>query len=182
MPASPVPFRSYLLQLPVFPEPRSRSYAHVAGFVQLSQQRTQFKSTVNSFQAVDVCGCRAQFAHRDRKFDIESYCCELLRQSHLFDMFPQALADFARDFFGVIDDAISSLIQVQPFRGGFGTDLGYAGNIVGRIAYQREVVDNLLRVDIKFFFNTVTVHDIPTHRVDESDVFVDELCHVLVAC
>ena len=96
-------------------------------------------------------------------------------------MFTQALAHLAGDFVGFGEQFIQRAVLPQPLCCGLGADFRNARNIVGAIAYQREVVDDLLGPDIELGLDACAVHDAAAHGVDKRDAVVDELCHVLVA-
>ncbi len=69
----------------------------------------------------------------------------------------------------------------EPLGRRLGPDLGNAGYVVGRVADEGEVVDDLLGIDIELRFHAGAVERCIAHRVDERDRFIDELRHVLVA-
>ena len=70
---------------------------------------------------------------------------------------------------------------LQPLYRGLGADLGHTGNIVRGIADEGQVFDNALRRYTELVYHSLTVVACVFHGVDESDVVVDQLRHVLVA-
>ena len=62
-----------------------------------------------------------------------------------------------------------------------GTNAWNARDVVGRIAHQRQVIDDLLRSDAKFLLYALNIHRATSHGIDQGNVPVDQLRHVLVA-
>ena len=81
----------------------------------------------------------------------------------------------------MFDDAVYCVVQIQPLGRRLRADFGYAGNVVGCIANERKIIDDLLREDIKLGFDAVAIQPRFVHRIDERNVVVDELCEILVA-
>ena len=69
----------------------------------------------------------------------------------------------------------------EPFHRGFGTDLIHSRHVVDRIADQREIIDDTLRLDAEFFLDARDIERLVRHRVDERYLGIDELRHILVA-
>ena len=93
----------------------------------------------------------------------------------------QVLADLATDVAGVRHDGIQRAMFLQPLYRGLGADLGYTGNIVRGIADEGQVFDNALRRYTELVYHSLTVVACIFHGVDQGDVVVDQLRHVLVA-
>ncbi|MNN28925.1 hypothetical protein D3C81_1425080 [compost metagenome] len=69
----------------------------------------------------------------------------------------------------------------QPFDRGLGADLGHAGDIVDRIADQRQVVDDALGRHAELGRHARGIEHFAAHGVDQRDLVVDQLRQVLVA-
>ena len=69
----------------------------------------------------------------------------------------------------------------QQAGSGLRTNARNAWNVVGRIAHQRQIVDNLLRSDAKFLLYALHIHGATGHGVDQGNVPVHQLRHVFVA-
>ncbi|MCY1172784.1 hypothetical protein D9M73_129280 [compost metagenome] len=61
------------------------------------------------------------------------------------------------------------------------TDAWNTRNVVGRIAHERQIIDDLLRSDAEFLLHALHVHAATGHGVDQGNVPIDQLRHVLVA-
>ena len=51
----------------------------------------------------------------------------------------------------MVHDALQATILRQPFGCGLGSYLWHAGNIIRRVSYQSQVIDNLLRINLEFY-------------------------------
>ena len=71
-------------------------------------------------------------------------------------------------------------MRSQPLRCRFRTATGHTRDIVRGITHQCQVVNDLAGLYTKFFNNGGGVHDRIRHGVDEGDLIVDKLRHVLV--
>ena len=69
----------------------------------------------------------------------------------------------------------------QQARGRLRANAWNARDVVRRVAHQREVIDDLLGRDAEFLFHPLNVHHAAGHGVDQGDVGIDQLRHVLVA-
>ena len=76
---------------------------------------------------------------------------------------------------------VEGMVFIQPFCGCFGSHLGNAGNVIGAIANQRQIINDLLRVYLKFGFYALTIQTRAGHGIDQTDMRVDQLRHILVA-
>ena len=122
----------------------------VAGFlIEPAQQRTQFEVAVKLAQRIGVCLACVEIVDADVQLDIRLDGREVLRQAQVLDVVAQAFADLALDLFAVLDNAVGTVVKVEPLGGRLGPDFRYAGNVVRAVADEREVVDDLFRVDVK---------------------------------
>jgi len=113
---------------------------------------------------------------------------QLIGQKRHFAMF----FEFSRQVFGAANGQgrhdIELFVQIdqttaythQQAGRCLGTNTRYAWNVVRRIAHQREVVDDLLGRYAKFLFNALNVHHAAGHGVNQRDVAINQLGHVLV--
>ena len=85
------------------------------------------------------------------------------------------------NFFDIAVNGVQVTYAPQNGYGGFFANAGDTGNIVGFVPHQRQVIDNQLRWHAKFGFHARAIEKRIGHRVDQRDVAVDQLCHVLVA-
>ncbi len=76
---------------------------------------------------------------------------------------------------------IEGLILVQPLGCSFRPDAGDAGNIVRGVADQREIIDDLFRIDIELCFHADAIQARVAHGVQQFDAGPHQLRHVLVA-
>ena len=148
---------------------------------ELAQQRAQLESTVDLPQPRDVGLAARELVRLHGKLEVASDRCELPRQRHVVQVLTQAFPDLALDLVAVREQRIERRVLVEPLRSGLGADLGHARDVVGGIADESEVVDDLLGVDIELCLDTGPIEPRVRHRVDERDAPVDELRHVLVA-
>ena len=131
-------------------------------------------------QAVNVGLDRLQLVEGDRQFDVFANCREFLRHAQLVDVVAQAFANFTLDVLGMCDDVVGVRVLVQPLRSGLRADTRYSRDIIRGVAHECEVVDDLFRIDVKFSLDAIAVENGFGHCIDERDMVVDELCHVLV--
>ena len=113
---------------------------------------------------------------------------QLIGQKRHFPVF----FEFGRQVFGATDGQgrhdIELFVQIdqttaythQQAGRSLRTNARYAWNVVGRIAHQREVVDDLLGRNAEFLFDAFDVHHAAGHGVDQGDMAIDQLGHVLV--
>ena len=80
----------------------------------------------------------------------------------------------------MLDDRCGTAILIQPLGGSFRADARYAGYVVGTVANQCQVIDDLFRKDIELFLDAIAVQYCAAHGVDQGDVVIDELRHVFV--
>ena len=74
-------------------------------------------------------------------------------------------------------DAADTLQQCQ--RGLF-THTGHTGNVVYLVPLQRQQIDHQLRRHTELFLDPCHIHLAVVHGVDQGDMFVHQLCHILV--
>ena len=149
--------------------------------VELLEQRAQFEAPVKFAQAIDVRVRRLEVGEPDGQFHVLADRRQFARQLERADIVTQALADLALDLVRLYDEFVGAAVFVQPFRRGLGAHLRDAGDVVGAVADQGEVVDDLFRVDVEPGLDRIAVEDAVGHRVDQRDLVVDELGQVLVA-
>ena len=96
-------------------------------------------------------------------------------------MLTQAFADLALDLVAMREQRIERRVLVEPLGSRLRADLWHARYVVRGIADQREVVDDLLGIDVELGLDPVTIEPRVGHGVDERYAAVDQLRHVLVA-
>ncbi|CZR33542.1 Uncharacterised protein [Legionella pneumophila] len=92
----------------------------------------------------------------------------------------QIFTNFAANFVGVCKQIIKRLILCQPFYSCFGAAFLYSWNIIYTVSNESEVINDLFRCYTKFCFDTINIHTVITHGIDEGDMFIDQLCHVFI--
>ena len=102
-------------------------------------------------------------------------------QRQLLQAGPQILADLALDFAGPSHQFVQRAVFVQPFGGGLGPHFGHAGDIVGDIPHQRQIVQDPLRRHAVLADHSGPVQFPVGHGVQQPDMGADQLRHVLVA-
>ena len=149
--------------------------------VQRLQQRTQFESCVEFAQLRHVRFVAAQLFGADVELDVAADPGEFTRQREIRRRRAQAFADLAFDAILVLQQAVERAVLVEPLCRRLRADLRHAGNVVRGVADEREVVDDLFGVDVELELDAGPVEGRVRHGVDERDVLVDQLRHVLVA-
>ena len=84
----------------------------------------------------------------------------------------------------LVEPGINVIQPAQPLQqgqGGFLAHSRHAGNVVRGIAHQGQKIDDQAGLDTKFFLHPRRVHHQTRHGVDQGDVGVHQLRHVLVA-
>jgi hypothetical protein len=148
---------------------------------QCLEQRPQFQPCVQFAQAGEIrrTGSQTFGSHVQGERRVDGG--ELARQLENRQFAAQILAHLAADLRRVRDQLIQRLILVEPFGSGLGADAGDARNVVRAVADQRQVVDDLLGIDIEFCLDAVAVQARVAHGIDQSDLGTHQLRHVLVA-
>ena len=146
-----------------------------------AQERTHLEARVQLAQRRGVRGTRLQRRFVDRQLDVAAYGRELARQRHHVGAGAQVFTDLTGDLGGVFQDRSECAVGIEPLGGGLRPHLVDARDVVGAVADQREVIDDLLGVHVELCLDAVAVEEQIVHGVDERDALVDELRHVLVA-
>ncbi len=79
------------------------------------------------------------------------------------------------------DDRVQGAIFVEPLGRGLGPYLGHAGDVVGGVAHQGQVIDDALGRHTEFCHHAGRIQQGVAHGVDEGHLLVHQLRHVLVA-
>ena len=108
--------------------------------------------------------------------------CQVTRHLELavFDRLTQVFTDLALDLVGMPDEIVDVVVFGKPFGRCLWPALVDAGNIVGSVADEREVIDDLVCSHAESLHDAVTVGHGFAHGVDERDPVVDELRKILV--
>ncbi|MNZ61040.1 hypothetical protein D3C78_791220 [compost metagenome] len=80
-----------------------------------------------------------------------------------------------------VDHVEAAAQALQQAQRGLLADPGHAGDVVDLVAHQRQVVDDEFRTDTEFLLHAIHVQRATGHGVDQRNVPVDQLRHVLVA-
>ncbi len=154
---------------------------HGRGAGELAQQRIHFQALVERRERFNVGRLAGELGGLERQLEIAADGRELARQFERLEILAQALADFALDVLGVLDDLVERAVLVQPLGRGLGAHFRNARDVVGAVADEREVVHDLRRQHVELGLDAGAVELRVEHRVDDRDVVVHELGHVLVA-
>ncbi len=93
----------------------------------------------------------------------------------------QVLAHLAGDFRRMRQQRVEGAVAIEPFCGGLRTHLVDTRDVVGAVAHQREVVDDLFRIHVELRLDSGAIQQRVVHGVDQRDALIDQLRHVLVA-
>ena len=148
--------------------------------VELPQQRPEFVTTVYLTQSVDVRVPGPELVHVAREVEVLPDRREFLRQAKLLDILPEAFADLTLDVVGVFDDVVGTRILVEPLRRRLRADTRHPRDVIGAVADQGQVIDDLLGINVELLLDAVAIEDLSGHRVDERHVVADQLRHVFV--
>ncbi len=122
-----------------------------------------------------------EFADTNPGLAIELDGRQLVRHGQKFQRFAQVLTDFTLEFIRIRDYAIEVTILRNPLGRCLWPYFRYAGNIIRGITHECEVINNLVRAHLEFFDHGGFVHVMIIHGVDQADVGIDQLRHVLVS-
>ncbi len=149
--------------------------------VELPQERAHLKARVQRAQRCRVHGAAAERRLIEGEVHIAADRGEPPREGHDVQARAQVLADLAGDVLGVRQQLVKGAVGIEPLGGGLRAHLVDARNVVRAVADQREVVDDLLREHVELRLDAGPVQDGVGHGVDQRDLLVDQLRHVLVA-
>ena len=107
--------------------------------------------------------------------------CQLPREFQLFQVFSETLPDFAGNLVGVRDDFVESSIFVQPHCRSLRANLRHARYVVRGVTDESQVINNLFGGNVELLLDTIAIHDPVGHCIDQRDIILDKLCHILVA-
>ena len=167
---------------------RSALYRRVIAFQQFIEPAFEFQIAVVTGQLFRVGRQQFEVVQGFLEFAVHLDGGQLVGEKRLLAVFFQFLAHGL----GAAEIQLGDLVQVvvnlfqrtqtgEQRQGGLFADPGDTGNVVHLVAHQRQEIDNQLRADTEFFAHAVDVVDGVVHGVDQGDVVVDQLCHVLVA-
>ncbi|MCY1350547.1 hypothetical protein D9M69_367830 [compost metagenome] len=157
--------------------------------LQVVQPGLEFQGAVQLCQGLAVRLAGVQGVDLDVQFDIALDGGELVGQvGHVLVLF-----ELGRQALGATDGQFRHLAQagiehveatadaLQQAEGGLFADAGHAGYVVDLVPHQRQVVDDEFRTDTEFLLHAIHVQRATGHGVDQRNVPVDQLRHVLVA-
>ena len=75
---------------------------------------------------------------------------------------------------------IQSLITRQPFCRRLRSTLRHPRNIIRGIPHQSEIINDLLRVDIKLLLHPLTIQHRISHGVNQAHLGIHQLCQILI--
>ena len=119
------------------------------------------------------------------RFDVERHVAadggQLARERQLRQRGAQVLAGLPGNLGRVRHERVERAVLLQPLGRSLGADAGDAGDVVGGVADEREVIDDALRRHAELPDHRVAVVDRVGHGVDEFHRPVHELRQILVA-
>ena len=148
--------------------------------IECAQPALELHACIQGAQRVGVLRARLEVQRVIRQFDIQANGGQLARQGQRLEARAQVLADLAADLGGVGHDGIQRVVLGEPFCRGLGAHFVDARDVVGAVADQREVIHDLLGPHLKLGFHAIAVEARIGHGVDERDVAIHQLRHVLV--
>ena len=151
------------------------------GARQRPQQRTKFQAPVDRGERRVVLRPPAQLGNRRIEGQVQVDRREPARQLEFRQVLTQAFTDLALDVGGMGHERIQGAVLAEPPGGRLRPDLRHARDVVGAVADQCQVVDDLARLDVELLLHPGQIEPAARHGVDAGDVGADELRHVLVA-
>ncbi len=153
----------------------------LAGAEELPQPALEFQVTKQLGQRRGVGRVQGQGLGREVQGDIALDGGQLPGHGQDMQAGPQVLAHLAPDGVGVGDDLIQAAVGLEPLHGGLGSHARDAGDIVGGVPHQGEVIHDLFGRDAELVHDPLGIELGVGHGVDQGDVVVHQLGHVLVA-
>ncbi|MCY1286581.1 hypothetical protein D9M70_355570 [compost metagenome] len=157
--------------------------------LQLVQPGLEFQGAIQLGQGLAVRFAGVQGIDLDVQLDVALDGRQLVGQvGHVLVLF-----ELGRQGLGAANRQAGHLVQVgiediqaaahagEQAEGGLLADAGHAGNVVHLVSHQRQVVDDEFRTDTEFLLHAIHVQRATGHGVDQRNVPVDQLRHVLVA-
>ena len=149
--------------------------------IQFAQCGVEFIAGIQIPQCRQIRIAHFQFGWLYLECNIGLDGCQLTRQRQLRQRRAQALADLAADLVGVRDDRVERTIFAQPLRGCLRAALFDPWNVVGGVADQREIIDDLIGTHTELCLDAAWIERGVGHGVDQGDVRTDQLRQILVA-
>ena len=132
-------------------------------------------------QLFEIGAAVAQLVELERDGLVVAQRDELLRKTRVGLVFHEHLAQpFFRDFSEVRVDAVDGAVFEQKLARGLGAHRFDAGNVVGRVAHEREQIAHQRRRNAEFLLDFRRAVRLVAHRVPHRDAIGDELHQVFV--
>ena len=149
--------------------------------VELAQKGTHLQACVQFTQARDVRGPAHQAGIFQAEWNIAPDRGELARECDDIHAGAQVVTGFAGDFGRTSQQCVQSAVGIEPLCGRLRAYLIDSWNVVGAVAHQGQVVDDLFRIDVEFCLDPRPVQHRVVHGVDQGDALIDQLRHVFIA-
>ncbi len=159
--------------------PPRRRYGRT--LLQLLQPALEIERLVQLAQAPGIRRLALQGLGAGVEFQVTADGGQLARQRQLLQRGAQLVADLALDLAGMLDHVVQRAPGGQPLGCSLRTHAGYARDVVRGVADQGEVIDDLPWRHAELLLHAVGIEPGAAHGVDQRDVFIDQLGHVLVA-
>ena len=148
---------------------------------EIFQQQAQLQPAVDFTQTRDVGFAGTQVVRPELETEVGVDRRELAGQLEHREVAAQVLADLARNLRRMREEAVQRAVLIEPFGGGLRADAADAGYVVGRVADEREIVDDLLRENVELHLDADAIEPRVAHGIDELHLGSHELRHILVA-
>ena len=121
-----------------------------------------------------------QFLDSNAGITVEFNSRQFVGHGQKIDRFTQVLAHFTPDSARIFDNRLHVTVFSNPFCGSLGPHFRHTGDVVRSIPHECQIVDNLIRTYLEFFNNPGLIHKMIVHGVDQADIGIDQLRHILV--
>ncbi len=157
--------------------------ARVLAGPEFLEQAVEFHLLIDGLEQIGVGGLRLDRLRGELHRHIGGNGGQALAHADALDVVLQALAiGLPLHFGGALEHGVERAEALDQVLGALVADSGRAGNVVHRIAFQRQKVRDLVRADAHeslHLFGVVQL--VVLGGIEHADVLVDELQHVLIA-
>ena len=152
-----------------------------AGVLHFAQPALEFEVREQLDQLLAVFFARGEIGGAEAEVEIGRHGHQLAAERQKVEVLAQVLTDLAAHLIGAGDDVVQRAELVEPFHGRLGAAFVHAGDVVDRVAHQREVVDDALGRHAELGLDASRVEHFVAHGVDPAHALVDQLGEIFVA-
>ena len=105
---------------------------------------------------------------------------QVARQGQHLQCISQVTTNFPLHIVSIGHYTFEILPVAQPLGGGFWSAFFHPGNVVRLVTGQCQKVNDLFRRHTKFLYHAIDIHRCFGHGIDEGDMVIDQLGHILV--